>query len=110
MQSELIPEPIPEPIQYLRLDLDISIPYHDVLAGLEAWFELELISEVDFRWRNAQRSQRRLMVVARQNEAILEGLDLWLDLGLINDAQVRQICRTRLICELKSAGPSRLQK
>ena len=108
MQSELIPEPIPEPIQYLRLDLDISIPYHDVLAGLEAWFELELISEVDFRWRNAQRSQRRLMVVARQNEAILEGLDLWLDLGLINDAQVRQICRTRLICELKSEVTQRV--
>lgn len=36
------------PVQYLRLDLEISVPYSVVLEGLDAWFEWGLISEVDF--------------------------------------------------------------
>lgn len=91
-----------EPVQYLRLDLEIKVPYHIVLDGLDAWFEWELISEMDFRWRNKKLSANRLTVVARQNEAILQGLDLWLELGLITEESVKLICQTRLVCELKS--------
>jgi hypothetical protein len=91
-----------EPVQYLRLDLEIKVPYHIVLDGLDAWFEWELISEMDFRWRNKKLSANRLTVVARQNDAILQGLDLWLELGLITEESVKLICQTRLVCELKS--------
>jgi hypothetical protein len=90
-----------EPMQYLRLDLKISVSYGDVLKGLDAWFELELISEVDFRW-NTRLDANHLTVVARQNDALLQGLDLWLGLGLIDHEQVRLIGRTRFICEIKS--------
>ncbi len=94
-----------EPVQYLRLDLEVSVTYSDVLKGLDAWFELELISEVDFRWRNARRSANHLNIVARQNDAMLQGLNIWLELGLLNDAQVRLIGKTRLNCEIKSEAP-----
>ena len=92
----------PEPVKYLRLDMEISIPYSDVLKGLDAWFELGLISEVDFRWRNTGRSANRLNIVAIENERILQGLELWLELGLVSDAQVRLIGATRLNCEIKA--------
>ena len=61
----------PEPVKYLRLDMEISIPYSDVLEGLDAWFELGLISEMDFRWRSTGRSANRLTIVAIENERIL---------------------------------------
>ncbi len=96
----------PEPVKYLRLDIEISIPYSDVLKGLDAWFELGLISEVDFRWRNSDlkstRSANRLTIVAIENERILEGLGLWLELGLVSDKQVRLIGRSRLNCEINA--------
>lgn len=98
-----------EPVQYLRLDLEVSVPYSDVLKGLDAWFELELISEVNFRWRNSQRSFNHLTIVARQNDAILQGLNLWIELGLLDHEQVRTIGRTRLICELKSEVPAQVK-
>ena len=91
----------PEPVKYLRLDMEISIPYSDVLKGLDAWFELGLISDVDFRWRNNGRSANRLNIVAIENERILQGLELWLELGLVSDEQVRLIGTTRLNCEIK---------
>jgi hypothetical protein len=91
----------PEPVKYLRLDMEISIPYSDVLKGLDAWYALGLISEVDFRWRNTGRSANRLNIVAIENERILQGLDLWLELGLVSDKQVRLIGTTRLNCEIK---------
>ncbi|MEI6330114.1 MAG: hypothetical protein WCP16_12825 [Pseudanabaena sp. ELA645] len=91
----------PSPVKYLRLDMEISIPYSDVLKGLDAWYALGLISEVDFRWRNTGRSGNRLNIVAIENERILQGLELWLELGLVSDAQVRLIGTTRLNCEIK---------
>jgi hypothetical protein len=91
----------PEPVKYLRLDMEISIPYSDVLKGLDAWYALGLISEVDFRWRNTGRSANRLNIVAIENERILQGLDLWLELGLVSDKQVRLIGTTRLNCEIR---------
>ena len=92
----------PEPVKYLRLDMEISIPYSDVLEGLDAWFELGLISEMDFRWRSTGRSANRLTIVAIENERILEGLELWLELGLVSDQQVRLIGRSRLNCEINA--------
>jgi hypothetical protein len=92
----------PEPVKYLRLDIEISIPYSDVLEGLDAWFELGLISEMDFRWRSTGRSANRLNIVAIENEKILQGLELWLELGLVSDQQVRLIGTTRLNCEIKA--------
>jgi hypothetical protein len=92
----------PEPVKYLRLDMEISIPYSDVLKGLDAWFELGLISEMDFRWRSTGRSGNRLNIVAIENERILEGLELWLELGLVSDQQVRLIGRSRLNCEVNA--------
>ena len=53
-----------EPVQYLRLELEIKVPYTVVLEGLEAWFGLELISEVDFRWRSKCQSVSRLELAA----------------------------------------------
>ncbi len=94
-----------EPVQYLRLDLEISVPYSDVLKGLDAWFELELISEVDLRWRNTRLDANQLKVVARQNAALLQGLDIWLGLGLINHEQVKLIGKTRFVCEIESEVP-----
>ena len=91
-----------EPKQYLRLDLEISVPSNVVLQGLNAWFEWELISEVDFRWRNSRVLDNRLTVVANQNEAMLQGLDLWLNLGLLSDKQVRLIGETRFVCMIKA--------
>ena len=90
----------PEPVKYLRLDMEISIPYSDVLKGLDAWYALGLISEVDFRWRSTGRSANRLTIVAIENERILEGLKLWLELGLVSDQQVRLIGTSRLNCEI----------
>ena len=92
-----------ESIKYLRIDLDISsVPYSVVLTGLEAWLDRELISDVDLRWRNARTASNRLMVVAIENELILQGLNLWLELGLIDQKQVKLICQTSFTCELKS--------
>ena len=91
-----------EPKQYLRLDLEISVPSNVVLQGLNAWFEWELISEVDFRWRNSRVLDNRLTVVANQNEAMLQGLDLWLNLGLLSDTKVRLIGENRFVCMLKA--------
>jgi len=103
MQPESVkPQSVkPEPVKYLRLDMEISVPYSDVLKGLDAWFELGLISDVDFRWRNTGRSANRLNIVAIENERILQGLELWLELGLVSDEQVRLIGTTRLNCEIK---------
>ena len=89
-------------MQYLRLDLEISVPYSVVLEGLDAWFEWELISEVDFKWRNGRSSASRLTIVAFQNDRILQGLDLWLELGLITQRSVKLIGETRFVCEIKS--------
>jgi len=91
-----------EPKQYLRLDLEISVPSNVVFQGLNAWFEWELISEVDFRWRNRRVLDNRLTVVANQNEAMLQGLDLWLNLGLLSDKQVRLIGENRFVCMIKA--------
>ncbi|MFM7888872.1 MAG: hypothetical protein ACKPCM_19750, partial [Pseudanabaena sp.] len=101
-----------EPLKYLRLDIPIDVSHHIVLEGLEAWFNLELISEVDFQWRKSQRSVNRLKVIAIQNDAILDGLNLWLEMGLIKDAQVRLIAKTRFVSEIaveisESATPPR---
>ncbi|NMF60837.1 hypothetical protein [Pseudanabaena yagii] len=93
------------PLKYLRLDIPIDVPHNIVLEGLEAWFNLELISEIDFQWRNSNRSVNRLKVVAIQNEAILDGLNLWLEMGLINDDQVRLIAKTRFVSELPIESP-----
>ena len=94
-----------EPVQYLRLDLEITAPYAVVLEGLEAWFNLELISEVDFKWRSKLKSNNRLTLVAIQNDQLLQGLGLWLDLGLIDQKSLNLICATRFVCELKSEAP-----
>ncbi|PZO35750.1 MAG: hypothetical protein DCF19_23160 [Pseudanabaena frigida] len=90
------------PQQYLRLDLEIAVPYSIVLEGLDAWFEWDLISEVDFKWRSNRSSANRLTVVAIQNERILQGLDLWLELGLIKEKSVKLICETRFVCDIKA--------
>gem|GEM_PF-400560 len=90
------------PQQYLRLDLEITVPYNIVLEGLDAWFEWDLISEVDFKWRNGRSAAKRLTVVAIQNEQILQGLDLWLELGLIKEKSVKLICETRFVCDIKA--------
>ncbi|WP_434685761.1 hypothetical protein [Pseudanabaena minima] len=90
------------PQQYLRLDLEIAVPHSVVLDGLDAWFEWDLISEVDFKWRNNRRSANRLTVVAIQNDLILQGLDLWLELGLIKEKSVKLICETRFVCDIKA--------
>ena len=99
----------PVPVQYLRLELEISVPYNVVLEGLDAWFEWELISEVDFRWRNQQAASKRLIVVAIQKDEILQGLALWLELGLLSDEQVRVLCRNRFICEIEAEVPKRVR-
>jgi len=99
----------PVSVQYLRLELEISVPYNVVFEGLDAWFEWELISEVDFRWRNQQAASKRLIVVAIQNDVILQGLDLWLELGLLNDDQVRILCRNRFICEIEAEVPKQVR-
>lgn len=90
------------PVQYLRLDLEISVPYSVVLDGLDAWFEWGLISEVDFKWRNGRSSANRLTIVAFQNDQILQGLDLLLELGLITQKSVKLIGETRFVCEIKT--------
>jgi len=90
------------PQQYLRLDLEINVPYSVVLDGLDAWFEWDLISEVDFKWRNNRSSANRLTVVAIQKDLILQGLDLWLELGLIKEKSVKLICETRFVCDIKA--------
>jgi hypothetical protein len=90
------------PVQYLRLDLEISVPYSVVLEGLDAWFEWGLISEVDFKWRNGRSSANRLTIVAFQNDQILQGLDLLLELGLITQKSVKLIGETRFVCEIKA--------
>jgi hypothetical protein len=92
------------PVQYLRLDLEISVPYSVVLEGLDAWFEWGLISEVDFKWRNGRSTANRLTIVAFQNDQILEGLDLLLELGLITQRSVKLIGETRFVCEIKAAA------
>ena len=94
-----------EPVQYLRLELEIKVPYTVVLEGLEAWFGLELISEVDFRWRSKFKSANRLTLVAIQNDQLLQGLELWLELGLIDQKSLSLICATRFVCEIKSQIP-----
>ncbi|BBC25300.1 hypothetical protein [Pseudanabaena sp. ABRG5-3] len=93
------------PLKYLRLDIPIDVPHNIVLEGLEAWFNLELISEIDFQWRNTNRSVNRLKIVAIENDAILDGLNLWLEMGLIRDEQVRLIARTRFVSEIAVASP-----
>ncbi|MFN5502951.1 MAG: hypothetical protein ACK5AW_12815, partial [Pseudanabaena sp.] len=90
------------PVQCLRLDLEISVPYSVVLDGLDAWFEWGLISEVDFKWRNGRSSANRLTIVAFQNDQILQGLDLLLELGLITQKSVKLIAETRFVCEIKT--------
>lgn len=90
------------PVQYLRLDLEISVPYSVVLEGLDAWFEWGLISEVDFKWRNGRSSANRLTIVAFQNDRILQGLNLLLELGLITQKSVKLIAETRFVCEVKT--------
>lgn len=92
----------PASVQYLRLELEIKVPHNTVLEGLDDWFNLGLISEVDFRWRNNQRLSNQLKIVAIQNDRILDGLNLWLESGLITDEQVRLIARTSFISEIKS--------
>jgi len=89
------------PVQCLRLDLEISVPYSVVLDGLDAWFEWGLISEVDFKWRNGRSSANRLTIVAFQNDQILQGLDLLLELGLITQKSIilkilKQLCNLRI--------------
>ncbi len=91
-----------EPVQYLRLELEISVPYDVILDALDAWFEWDLISEVDFKWRNSRSSANRLTVVAIQNDLILQGLDFWLELGLIKEKSVKLICETRFVCDIKA--------
>ncbi|WP_190303533.1 hypothetical protein [Pseudanabaena sp. UWO311] len=93
-----------EPVQYLRLDLEISLPYSVVLQGLEVWFEWGLISEIDFKWRNNRSSANRLTIVAFQNDQILQGLDLFLELGLITQKSVKLIGETRFVCEIKATA------
>ncbi|WP_201321956.1 hypothetical protein [Pseudanabaena sp. lw0831] len=92
------------PVQYLRLDLEISVPYSVVLEGLDAWFEWGLISEIDFKWRNNRSSANRLTIVAFQNDQILQGLDLFLELGLITQKSVKLIGETRFVCEIKATA------
>ncbi|MCA6606530.1 MAG: hypothetical protein IM533_19235, partial [Pseudanabaena sp. M007S1SP1A06QC] len=88
-------ESLKKPSKYLRLDIPINVSHQIVLEGLEAWFNLELISEIDFQWRNSHRLGNRLILVAIQNESILDGLNIWLEMGLIRDDQVRLIAKTR---------------
>jgi hypothetical protein len=97
------------PLKYLRFDIPIDVPYNIVLEGLEAWFDLGLISEIDFQWRNTNRSVNRLRVVAIQNEAILDGLNLWLEMGLLSHEQVMLVGRTRFVCEIKAEVPAQAE-
>ena len=70
-----------EPVQYLRLDLEISVPYSVVLEGLNAWFKWELISEVDFKWRDNRSS--RVCLINRLIAQDIHGL-------IIDDVTVYQ--------------------
>lgn len=97
------------PLKYLRFDIPIDVPYNIVLEGLEAWFDLGLVSEIDFQWRNTNRSVNRLRVVAIQNEAILDGLNLWLEMGLLSHEQVMLVGRTRFVCEIKAEVPAQAE-
>jgi hypothetical protein len=89
----------PETMRYQRLDLAIAVPYTIVLEAIAAWFALDLISELDLQWRNTRQDGNRLVLVARLNENILQGLDLWMRMGLLTDQQVRLICSTRFASE-----------
>ncbi|MEE3717524.1 hypothetical protein V2H45_12240 [Tumidithrix elongata RA019] len=89
-----------ESLTYLRLDFEIAVPYAVVLKGIEAWFEWDLISELDLRWRNTRLQGNRLIVVAKLNDNILLGLDLWLQMGLLTDEYVRLLGRTRFSRDL----------
>ncbi|MBD2176429.1 hypothetical protein H6F42_05800 [Pseudanabaena sp. FACHB-1998] len=93
------------PLKYLRLDIPIDVSHNIILEGLDAWFDLELISEIDWQWRNTNRSVNRLKVVAIQTDDILDGLNLWLEMGLINDDQVRLIAKTRFVSEISVESP-----
>lgn len=90
----------PETMRYQRLDLAIAVPYTILLEAIAAWFALDLISELDLQWRNTRLDGNRLVLVARLNENILQGLDLWMRMGLLTDQQVRLICSTRFTSEL----------
>lgn len=99
-------ESLKKPSKYLRLDIPINVSHQIVLEGLEAWFNLELISEIDFQWRNSHRLGNRLILVAIQNESILDGLNIWLEMGLIRDDQVRLIAKTRFVSEIAVEKPN----
>ncbi|CAN1211204.1 hypothetical protein TUMEXPCC7403_13465 [Tumidithrix helvetica PCC 7403] len=90
----------PESLTYLRLDFEIVVPYDVALKGVEAWFEWDLISELDLRWRNTRQQGNRLIVIAKLNDNILQGLDLWLQMGLLTDEYVRLLCSTRFSREI----------
>jgi hypothetical protein len=90
----------PETMRYQRLDLAIAVPYTILLEAIAAWFALDLISELDLQWRNTRLDGNRLVLMARLNKNILQGLDLWMRMGLLSDQQVRLICSTRFTSEL----------
>jgi hypothetical protein len=98
-----------DPLKYLRLDIPINIPHNIILEGLDAWFKLGLISEIDWQWYGGKRSGNRLKVVAIQNDVILDGLNLWLEMGLLSHDQVRVVGRTRFVCEIKAEVPEQAE-
>jgi hypothetical protein len=41
-----------------------------------------------------------IITINSDSPELLDGLDAWLYLGLLDDAQVRQLCQSRLVCDL----------
>ncbi|MFP4134208.1 MAG: hypothetical protein ACLFTJ_08645 [Halothece sp.] len=74
-----------------RLQLSVYQQHSQLIAGLEDWLELELLSD----------SEITLTVKGNiDSPQLLSGLEAWLQRGLIDEATVKKIAKTSLNCSI----------
>jgi hypothetical protein len=82
----------------IRLDITTTLREPDLLEGLTAWLHLGLLDNACLHLKAK---------IKTSHPALLPGLDRWLQLQLLSDAQVRQVCRGKLTCQLPArVGPT----
>lgn len=74
-----------------RLQLNVYQQHSQLVAGLQDWLELELLSD----------SEITLTIEGNiDSPQLLSGLEVWLQRGLIDEATVKKIAKTSLSCSI----------
>jgi len=88
--------------KYFQITLRLPLPHAIVLQGLDRWFSLGLISNLSWRSFPQEQPDREIIltIYKDKNIELFAGITDWLELGLLNDKQVRNICKNHLSSQL----------